>query len=217
MVGGTRLQTPRKAPDGTVGRAPMGARPLVASGFLVMAAALAVGATTHVASGTGFAVAWFAVAGLGLGLSMPAAMNAALGALTPERSGSGSALITAMRQVGATIGVAVLGTVLLSGYRGQLHLGGLPAAAAEAVRSSVAGGVAVADATHSAALLLMTRTAFVHGLDVMLAVCAAIALVSALLALIFLPRRAGAGVPAGTAPAAAGRTDVATRGRPGRG
>ena len=67
-------------------------------------------------------------------------MNAALGALSPERSGSGSALITAMRQVGATIGVAVLGTVLLSGYRGQLRLGGLPAAVAGVVRSSVAGG-----------------------------------------------------------------------------
>jgi MFS transporter, DHA2 family, multidrug resistance protein len=212
MLGGTRLQAPRKAPDGTVARAPMGAKPLVAAGFLVMAAALAVGASTHIASSAGFAVAWFAVAGLGLGLAMPAAMNAALGALSPERSGSGSALITAMRQVGATIGVAVLGTVLLSGYRGQLHLGGLPAAAADAVRSSVAGGVAVADATHSVGLLLMTRTAFVHGLDVMLALCAGIALVSALLALVFLPRRAAA--PAGTAGAAAGSPDPATPGGP---
>jgi hypothetical protein len=158
------------------------------------------------------------VAGLGLGLAMPAAMNAALGALSTERSGSGSALITAMRQVGATIGVAVLGTVLLSGYRGQLHLGGLPAAAAEVVRSSVAGGVAVADATHSAALLLMTRSAFVHGLDVMLAVCAVIAIISALLALVFLPRRVsaagtapavGRGPAAGTAPETAGRRDPA--------
>jgi hypothetical protein len=43
---------------------------------------------------------------------MPAAMSAAIGAISAERSGSGSALISAMRQVGATIGVAVLGTVL---------------------------------------------------------------------------------------------------------
>ena len=213
MLAGTRLQAPRKTPDGTVARAPMGPRPLVSVGFLVMAAPLTVGATTHVASGTGFAVTWFAVAGLGLGLAMPAAMNAALGALSPERSGSGSALITAMRQVGATIGVAVLGTVLLSGYRGQLRLGGLPAAVAGVVRSSVAGGVAVAGATHSAALLLMTRTAFVHGLDVMLAVCAVIALASALLALVFLPCRAAAAVPAGTAPAGAGSSGPVTPGR----
>jgi MFS transporter, DHA2 family, multidrug resistance protein len=213
MLAGTRLQAPRKTPDGTTARAPVGPKPLVSVGFLIMAAALAVGATTHVASGTGFAVAWFAMAGLGLGLAMPAAMNAALGALTPERSGSGSALITAMRQVGATIGVAVLGTVLVSGYRGQLHLGGLPAAAAEAARSSVAGGVAVADAAHSAALLLMTRTAFVHGLDIMLAVCAVIAIISALLALVFLPRRAaaaGTARAAGTGPAAGTASTAAT-------
>jgi MFS transporter, DHA2 family, multidrug resistance protein len=205
MLGGTRLQTPRQAAGGRPATPPVGPRPLVTVGFTIMAAALAVGATTHPASGTGFAVAWFAVAGLGLGLAMPTAMNAALGALTPERSGSGSALITAMRQVGATIGVAVLGTVLLSAYRSQLHLGGLPAAAAGAVRSSVAGGVAVAHAAHSAALLAMTRDAFTHGLDVMLAVCAVIALVSAGLALAFLPRRAAPARPAAeTGPAAAG-------------
>ena len=127
MAGGTRLQTPRRAPDGTPsGDPPLGPRPLVAAGFMIMAAALAVGATTHLASGTGFAAAWFATAGLGLGLAMPAAMNAALGALSADRSGSGSALITAMRQVGATIGVAVLGTVLLSAYRDRLSLDGLP-------------------------------------------------------------------------------------------
>ncbi|MFI5062641.1 MAG: MFS transporter, partial [Streptosporangiales bacterium] len=144
MLGGTRLQTARRAPDGTPsGDPPLGPRPLVAAGFMIMAAALAVGATTHLASGTGFAAAWFAAAGLGLGLAMPAAMNAALGALSADRSGSGSALITAMRQVGATIGVAVLGTVLLSAYRDRLSLGGLPPAAAQAGRSSVAGGVGV--------------------------------------------------------------------------
>ena len=65
----------------------MGTKPLVSVGFLVMAAALAVGATTHVASGTGFAVAWFAVAGLGLGLAMPAATNAALAHCPPSAAG----------------------------------------------------------------------------------------------------------------------------------
>jgi hypothetical protein len=77
-----------------------------------MSAALAIGAVTKVNSGTGFAAPWFTAVGLGLGLAMPAAMSAAIGAISAERSGSGSALISAMRQVGATIGVAVLGTVL---------------------------------------------------------------------------------------------------------
>ncbi len=198
MLTGTRLQTARQKDGEPAKAAPLGARHLVTVGFAVMAAALAVGAATRVTSGTGLAVGWMIVAGLGLGLAMPAAMNVALGALSAERSGSGSALITALRQVGATIGVAVLGTVLLSGYRSQLSLGHLPAAAAEAVRSSVAGGVSVAHATHSAGLLVMVRTAYVHGQDIMLVVCAIIALASAVLALIFLPRRATPALTAAT-------------------
>jgi MFS transporter, DHA2 family, multidrug resistance protein len=199
MVSGTRLQSPRKGPDGRpAGGPPVGPKALVTAGFVVMAAGLAVGATTSAASGSAFTATWYAVAGLGLGLALPAGMNAALGALSAERSGSGSALITAMRQVGATIGVAVLGTVLLSAYRSHLDLGGLPAAAAGAVRTGVGAGVGVAIHLHSAALLDSVRAAFAHGLDVMLAVCAGIAGLSALLALAFLPRRAQvASQPAG--------------------
>ncbi|MGH3123164.1 MAG: MFS transporter, partial [Streptosporangiaceae bacterium] len=194
MIGGTRLQTPPKGPGGApAGGPPVGPKILVTAGFVVMAAGLAVGATTSAASGSAFTATWYAVAGLGLGLAMPAAMNAALGALSAERSGSGSALITAMRQVGATIGVAVLGTILLSAYRSQLDLAGLSAGAAAVVRTGVAGGVGVAASLHSLALLGSVRAAFAHGLDVMLAVCAAIAGLSALLALAFLPRRAHAG------------------------
>ena len=103
----------------------------------------------------------------------------------------GCALISAVRQVGATIGVAVLGTLLSNGYTSQLHLDGLPASAAAAVRSSVAGGVAVAGQLGSAALLDEVRTAFIHGMDVMLWTCGGIALASALLAFAFLPRRSG--------------------------
>ena len=108
MIGGTRLASPRKAVDGQV-RGPLAsAKGLVTVGFTIMACTLAVGATTKTTSGTGFAAAWFAVFGFGLGLAMPQTMNAALSALSAERSGSGSALISAMRQVGATLGVAVL-------------------------------------------------------------------------------------------------------------
>ena len=176
MVSGSRLQSPRKGPDGRPAGAPrVGPKALVTAGYVVMAAGLAIGAITRAASGTGFTATWYAVTGLGLGLAMPAAMNAAIGALSAERSGSGSALITAMRQVGATIGVAVLGTVLLSAYRSQLDLAGLPAAAARAVRSRIGAGVGVAIHLHSAALLAVVRAAFLHGLDIMLSVCAGIA------------------------------------------
>jgi EmrB/QacA subfamily drug resistance transporter len=191
MVLGSRLSSARKRPDGSLGLPLLNAKVAVAVGFLVMAGGLAMGALTGQGSSTGFAAAWLAIAGAGLGLAMPPAMNAAVSPLTGERSGSGSALISAVRQVGATIGVAVLGTLLSNGYTSQLSLGGLPSAAASAARSSVSGGVAVAHLLHSAALLDMVRSAFIHGMDVMLWTCGGIAFASALLALAFLPRRSG--------------------------
>ena len=193
MIGSTRLASPRRAADGTASAPLASVKGLVTVGFALMAVTLGVGATTTVSSGTGFAAAWFAVFGLGLGLAMPQAMNAALSALSPERSGSGSALISAMRQVGATIGVAVLGTVLGSVYRSHLDVTGLPAAAAAVAKSGVVAGVGVAHALDSVALLDSVRQAFVQGLDTMLWVCGGIALASAILALLFLPRRAGEG------------------------
>jgi hypothetical protein len=60
------------------------------------------------------------------------------------------------------------------------------------VRSGISGGVEVARTLGSASLLHDVDVAFVHGLDVMLWCCAGIALAAALLALAFLPRRAGA-------------------------
>jgi MFS family permease len=207
MISSTRLASPRKATPGKAtpgkatpgkaaggadsgARAPLGSvKALVTIGFTLMAATLAVGATTKTTSGTGFAAAWFALFGLGLGLAMPQTMNAALAALSAERSGSGSALISALRQVGATIGVAVLGTVLDSVYRGHLVVTGLPAAAAAAARSSVVAGVQVAHVLRSVPLLDSARGAFVQGMDTMLWACGGIALASAILALIFLPRR----------------------------
>jgi DHA2 family multidrug resistance protein-like MFS transporter len=188
MIGSTRLATPRRV-SGEL-RAPLASvKALVTVGFTIMAAALAFGATTKTGSGTGFAAAWLAAFGLGLGLAMPQTMNAALSALSAERSGSGSALISALRQVGATIGVAVLGTVLGTVYRGHLSLHGLPATAEAAARSSVVAGVGVAHALGSASLLHSARAAFVQGMDTMLWACVGIAVASAVLALIFLPRR----------------------------
>jgi hypothetical protein len=98
-----------------------------------------------------------------------------------------------MRQVGATIGVAVLGTVLSSVYRSHLVVTGLPDSVAAAAKSSVVAGVAIAEKAGSAPLLESVRHAFVSGMDALLWVCAGIALVSAILAVIFLPRRTDGG------------------------
>ncbi len=209
MVGGTRLAGPRRgaagsAPAGPAGpaasRPSAGPRTIVTAGYLLMAAAMGLGALTGLASSTGYTLAWVALAGLGLGLVMPAAMGTALGALSAERSGAGSALLTAMRQVGSTIGVAILGTVISNRYGSGVApaASALPAQAAAAVRSSVGAGVAVADKLGSAALLDTVRSSFVHGMDLMLWTCGGIAVGCALLALVFLRKRQADGVATAT-------------------
>jgi MFS transporter, DHA2 family, multidrug resistance protein len=203
---GQRLQTPRRSRDGvTVGQPPVSARTVGATGFAIMAVALAIGTATSAASGTGFVSGWFATTGLGLGLAMPTMLNVALSALSPQRSGSGSALMTAARQVGATIGVAVLGTVLSTIYRSKLSLPGVPPPAASAARSSVGTGVAVARQLHSPEVLSAVHAAYASGVDVMLWACAGIAIAAAVLAALFVPRlatevpAADGGPPAGAA------------------
>jgi hypothetical protein len=155
-----------------------------------MAAGFGFGATTAIDSSEVFVAAWLAVVGVGLGFALPATMNAALGAISADRSGVGSALIMALRFVGSTIGVAVLGTILSSGYRSRLDPTGVPETVADAAREGVTAGVAAANTLGSPTLLHAAHAAFVDALDVMLWASAAIAAIAAVLALAFLPRDA---------------------------
>ncbi|WJH35875.1 hypothetical protein N6H14_08125 [Paenibacillus sp. CC-CFT747] len=133
---------------------------------------------------------------------MPTSMDAALGELTAERSGVGSALIMALRQVGGSFGVALLGAALNAGYRARLDTSALPAPAAEAVRQSAAAGVRTAARLSSDTLLASVRGAFVHGMDVTLWIGAGTAALGLLLTLVFLPRSADrcAGTAGGSGP-----------------
>jgi len=185
LIGG--LIVGAKAAGSLLNRA--GAKVTAAVGFAVMAAALSAGTFTTADSGFGFAALWMTAAGIGLGLAMPTTMDAALGELTAERSGIGSALIMALRQVGGSFGVALLGAALNAGYRSGLELSGLPPEAAEQVRQSAAAGIAVGRRLASESLLASVQQSFVQGMSGMLWICGAIAAAGMLLALLFLPGR----------------------------
>ncbi len=160
----------------------LGGPGLIGLGFGITALALFVGATTGVHSGYGFVAAWMAVGGAGVGFAMPTTMNAALGVLSPERAGVGSGLLMTIRQIGGTVSVAVLGTVLNSGYRSHVVTDGLPPQAADAARRSAGGGVAVAAKLHSTTLLDSVRSALVHATSVTMIVSACFALLGVLAA-----------------------------------
>ncbi|WP_227984162.1 MFS transporter [Nocardia spumae] len=157
----------------------LGARVVLTVGFLILGAGLAMGAMTEVSSGYGYTAAWTTVLGFGMGLVMPAGMGMAMGELSAERAGSGSALIQALRQAGGTIGVAILGTVLATRYRADLgsynH---------EPISDGVNAGVAVARSTGNPALLEQVQSAFVSGMGAMLWLCAGVCALAAVLAAI---------------------------------
>jgi DHA2 family multidrug resistance protein-like MFS transporter len=181
-----------------------GAKVTVAAGFALITAGLIAGTFTTVGSGYGFAAVWITILGAGLGLALPTAMDAALDELSADRSGVGSAVITAIRTVGGTFGVAVLGSVLNSAYQARLPLPHVAAAAAAVIRGSVMAGVAAAHKLGSLPLLDLVRAAFVHGMDAVLWACAGIGLGGLVLAVVFLPSRlATAAKPAAPAPATA--------------
>ena len=171
----------------------VGPGPLIGAGFVLLAASLVIGSTTGVHDGYGFVAFWLTLGGVGVGLAMPVTMNAALDELSPERAGVGSGLLMTIRQIGGTVAVAVLGTVLNSQYRSHLaHATAplhLPAEVASAATRSAGAGVAVAAKLHSPSLLDAVRSALVHATSMTMWVSAGIA-VAGVLAATQLPRKA---------------------------
>jgi EmrB/QacA subfamily drug resistance transporter len=162
----------------------------VAFGFLVMAVAYLAAAHTTTGSSDWFIGGWMAALGLGMGLALATAASAALGELSEERSGVGSAVMQALQKLGGPFGAAILGSVLANVYREQVVVTGLPPAAVTAVQGSVFAGVLVAGRLHSGTLLESVRASFAAGMDAALLVSAGLAFVGMLLALAFLPARA---------------------------
>ncbi|MBL1086492.1 MFS transporter [Streptomyces actinomycinicus] len=89
-----------------------GERTPIAAGLLLTTAAFAVLARTRADSGYGHLLVFEVVAGLGAGLVAAAGTETVMGAVPPCHAGLGSAVNDATRQVGASLGVAVQGSVL---------------------------------------------------------------------------------------------------------
>ena len=166
----------------------VGAKIAVAAGFGLLVVGLSLGATTSVDSSGSFVAIWMVVVGAGMGLALATSTSAALVELSPDRSGVGSGVVEAIDEVGGPLGIAILGSVVSTGYLAHLSLSGLSGSAAGAVRQSVFGGVAVAQKLHLPALLTSVRTAFVQGMDTALLVSAGIAFLGVVLSLLFLPK-----------------------------
>ncbi|WP_432057258.1 MFS transporter [Streptomyces sp. bgisy022] len=173
----------------------LGSRPVVTAGLTVLCFAALLGARTGPGSGYAFIALWLTLAGLGFGLAMVPAMDAALGGVPADRAGSGSGLLMTLRQVGGAVGIALLGSLVADVYARRLDTGGLAAPAADAARASLSGAHAVAERLGMPALARSADAAYADGMSTVLTVCGIAALLTALLAAAFLPgtppRRAG--------------------------
>jgi EmrB/QacA subfamily drug resistance transporter len=93
-----------------------GDKAVVVTGLVIVASALWLFSTIDVESGYTLAGSALAVMGFGMGLAMAPATEAIMGALPRAKAGVGSAMNDVLREVGGTLGVAVLGSVLASRY-----------------------------------------------------------------------------------------------------
>ncbi|MDP5314341.1 DHA2 family efflux MFS transporter permease subunit [Streptomyces poriferorum] len=183
MMGGLIVATRAGGPV----NARFGARATMSAGLVVLAFAALLGSRTTAGSGYGFTALWLTIAGAGFGFAVVPAMNAALGALPPDRAGSGSGLLMTVRQTGSALGIALLGSLLAGAYSGRLDTAGLPAAAADTAGDSVVAAHAVAARLGAQRLAESADAAYIHGMSLVLLVVGATALVSALLVGAFLP------------------------------
>ncbi|MFC9634728.1 MFS transporter [Streptomyces mirabilis] len=146
----------------------------------------------------------FFLMGTGMAHVMPPATVMIMSSLPREKAGSGSAVNNTFRQVGGALGVAVLGALLSATYRSGIddHLGVLPASDRQAAGESVEATLAVAEklGPTGKALVQPAHDAFIHAMHITAIGSAAVALVGAVVVLLFLPRKAAAVVDGGVEP-----------------
>src|SRR4051794_11713323 len=159
----------------------LGIRIVVPAGLTLIAVALwmlaGVGATTGYEVIAGALV----LMGFGMGTAMAPATDAIMGSLPAAKMSVGSAINDTTRFAGGALGVAVLGSLLASGYRGEMD----SVAAPPPVHDSLAGALAVGDPRLADA----ARDAFLAGMHTASLVAAAVAFSGAIVAAVFLPSR----------------------------
>lgn len=180
---------------------------LVPVGMLLAAAGYGLGALVAGDARVGGIVAVFALVGAGVGLAETLTNDAILASVPPERAGAASGISETSYELGASLGVAVLGSVVAAVYRADLTLPGtLDAGQADVARQTLGGAVAVADGLPDAVgaqVLAAAQDAFSHGVGVTSAVAAVVLAGVALLVGRVLRRADRADRAAAPAPVAA--------------
>ena len=175
-----------------------GPRRVVGSGLMTMMVGfIIIGFCSADAAYFGPVIISMAFIATGLALVTSPSTAAVMSSLPKEKAGAGAAVNDTTREVGGTLGVAVVGSVFASLYAPKIgeFLSGFPQVPAEAVaaaKEAMAAAIAVAEQA-PAEVQVMFRTAasdaFMSGMHVGCFVCAGVALAGSIAAWAFLPDR----------------------------
>jgi EmrB/QacA subfamily drug resistance transporter len=171
-----------------------GARTVVATGMGLIAASMLMVQTLGIDSSYWLALLAILPLATGMALAMSPMTASIMSAVPDRRAGSGSATNDATRELGAALGVAILGSIAASQYRSALSstLHSLPAGIDHRATSSIAGALQSTGGLSAAAAHALTtaaRQAFVDGLHVAALVGAVLAVTAVVMVMRFLPRR----------------------------
>jgi EmrB/QacA subfamily drug resistance transporter len=195
----------------------IGSKIVVTTGLLVAGAGLLLASRLDPSASYGEVVLSLIVLAAGLALVMPPATESIMGSLPPAKAGVGSAVNDTTREVGAALGVAVLGSVMSSTYRPRVSDAiagrGVPTETANAVTDQIGAAMEVAARLGGApgrALADVAASGFADGMGRAFLVGAAALVVGAVLTAVYLPARGrdhedyGPGPDGGPVPAMAG-------------
>lgn len=157
-------------------------RIVVAGGLAVVGLSLVGCTTLHADTGTAALCFILFIVGVGAGFSFTVTADVILSNVPKEEAGAASAVSETAYELGAALGIALLGSIVTSIYRGFPTPGGVSEPAADAARESLGGAVATAGQLpggQGGALLKAAQDSFVNGVDVAAGVGAAVLLAAA--------------------------------------
>ncbi|MET7512769.1 MFS transporter [Streptomyces sp. NPDC005480] len=170
-----------------------GVRATTTGGLVILAAMLAAFTILDADTPIWILEVIFFFMGTGMAHVMTPTSVVIMQALPREKAGSASALSNTFRQVGGALGIAVLGSVLSTAYRSGIEdklvllPAGLRHTAGESIEATL--GVAAKLGPRGDALVGAANDSFLHAMHVTAVCGAGIALVSAVVTVLFLPGR----------------------------
>ncbi|MFE0633110.1 MFS transporter [Streptomyces sp. NPDC058864] len=177
----------------------LGPRAMVSSGFVLTACAVLVLTLMGQHDRPAVLTAGFVLLGFGLETTLFGAYESMLSDAPAEQAGGAAAIGETSYQMGAGLGIALLGSVMNAAYApGVARVPGVPADARASAGKSLGEAYEVSDhlgGSAGASLRHAARHAFVHGMHITLVVSAGLLLLGAAAAL-RLPRRMECGTAA---------------------